>query len=55
MTKRKGKTNSRKSYYIKDKAIVNFIVAHSKKPKLDFSKIKIHPFFNFLKNDVKMI
>ena len=51
MTKRKGKTNSRKSYYIKDKAIVNFILSHSKKPKLDFSKIKIHPFFNFLKNE----
>ena len=51
MTKRKGKSNSRKSYYIKDKAIVNFILAHSKKPKIDFSKIKIHPFFNILHNE----
>ena len=49
MTKRGGKTNNRK--YIKDKAIVNFILAHSKKPKIDFSKIKIHPFFNIPQNE----
>ena len=51
MTKRRGKTNSRKSYYIKDKAVVNFILAHSKKPKIDFSKIKIPSFFNILKEE----
>jgi len=62
MTKRKGKTNIRKSYYVKDKAIVNFILAHSKKPKIDFSKIKIHPFLDFknehenkkCKDDIKL-
>ena len=51
MTKRKGKTNNRKNYQIKDKVIVNFILAHSKTSKIVFSKIKIYRFINFLKNE----
>ena len=42
---------NRKKKYIKDKAIINFILQHEKKVSIDFSKIKIPPFFKFLKYD----
>ena len=41
----------RKKKYIKDKAIINFILQHEKKISIDFSKIKIPPFLKCLKND----
>ena len=40
----------RKKKYIKDKAIINFILQHERKVSIDFSKIKIPPFFKCLKN-----
>lgn len=59
-SKRKSKINKKfirksnmkyKCHYIKDRAIINFILAHSKKPTIDFSKIKIPSFMDFTKND----
>ena len=41
----------RKKKYIKDKAIINFILQHEKKISIDFSKIEIPPLFQCLKND----
>ena len=42
--------------YIKDKALVHFILQHSKKETINFPKIKIHSFSNYLhtkENDCK--
>ena len=39
--------NKFKYKYIKNKAIKNFILQHTKKPKIDFSKIKIPSFLEF--------
>ena len=36
----------RKIKYIKDEAIVNFLLQHSESKKIDFSKIKIPSFFD---------
>ena len=41
----------RKKKYIKDKALVNFILQHEQKIDIDFSKIKIPSFFKCLKNN----
>ena len=44
--------------FIKDKALVNFILQHSIKAKINFSKIKIHSFSNYIhrkENDCKYI
>ena len=41
----------RKKKYIKDKALVNFILQHEQKVDIDFSKIKIPSFFKCLKNN----
>ena len=41
----------RKKKYIKDKAIIKFILQHETKISIDFSKIKIPPLFKCLKND----
>ena len=43
MTKYSGKSNKS---YIKDKAIIKFIKAHSKRQNIDFSKIKIPSFLD---------
>ena len=52
INKNKKKINkSKKSHYIKDRAIIKFILEHSKKPIIDFSKIKIPSFIDISKND----
>ena len=38
---------------VKDKAIVNFLLEHMKPTKINFSKIKIPSFINFLENGEK--
>ena len=48
---KKKLNNKRKCYYIKDKAIINFILEHSKKPDIDFSKIKIPSFMDITNHD----
>ena len=47
---KKGKM-SRK--LVKDKAIVNFLLEHMKPAKINFSKVKIPSFINFLENEEK--
>ena len=39
--------------FVKDKAIVNFLLEHMKPAKINFSKIKIPSFINFLENGEK--
>ena len=39
--------------YVKDEAIKNFILQHSQKVDIDFSKIEIPSFLNCLKEDKK--
>ena len=39
--------------FVKDKAIVNFLLEHMKPAKINFSKIKIPSFINFLENEEK--
>ncbi len=55
MTKSSGKFNSKKGYYIKDKAIIRFIVQHSKKQKIDFSKFRIPSFLQENEEEEKCI
>ena len=50
MTKISKNAKQSKKCYITDKAIVNFIKAHSKRPKIDFSKIKIPSFLDLTGN-----
>ena len=40
-----------KKKYIKDKAIINFILQYERRFSIDFSKIKIPSFFKCLKDD----
>ena len=47
--KLKSKKRARK--FIKDKAIVNFLLEHMKPAKINFSKIKIPSFLTFLETD----
>ena len=49
----KLKKSKRKRKFIKDKSIVNFLLEHMKPAKIDFSKIKIPSFINFLENEEK--
>ena len=39
--------------FVKDKAIVNFLLEHMKPVKINFSKIKIPSFINFIENEKK--
>jgi len=39
--------------FVKDKAIVNFLLEHMKPIKINFSKIKIPSFINFIENEKK--
>ena len=43
--------SNRKNNNMKNKALVNFILQHERKVNIDFSKIKIPPFFNCLKDN----
>ena len=49
----KKKKNKKKKKVLKDKAIVNFLLEHMKPVEIDFSKIKIPPFLNYLENGGK--
>ena len=49
----KLKKAKRKRKFIKDKSIVNFLLEHMKPVEIDFSKIKIPPFLNYLENGGK--
>ena len=51
MTKISKNSQQSKKCYITDKAIVNFIKAHSKRPNIDFSKIKIPSFLDLTGNE----
>ena len=52
-TKSIVKRTERKRKFIKDKAIINFLLEHMKPVKIDFSKIKIPTFIDFLENGEK--
>ena len=47
----KLKKSKRARKFIKDKAIVNFLLEHMKPAKINFSKIKIPSFLTFLETD----
>ena len=49
----KLKKAKRTRKFVKDKAIVNFLLEHMKPAKINFSKIKIPSFLNFLENEEK--
>ena len=49
----KKKITKRKRKFLKDKAIVDFLLEHMKPVKIDFSKIKFLNFINFLENEEK--
>ena len=49
----KLKKSKRTRKFVKDKAIVNFLLEHMKPAKINFSKIKIPSFINFLENGDK--
>ena len=49
----KLKKSKRTRKFVKDKAIVNFLLEHMKPPKIDFSKIRVPSFINFLENEEK--
>ena len=49
----KLKKTKRKRKLIKDKAILNFLLEHMKPVEIDFSKIKIPPFLNYLESGGK--
>ena len=49
--KNKGKKRAKK--FIKDKAIVDFLLEHMKPSKIDFSKIKIPSFLDYLESEGK--
>ena len=52
-TELKIKKTKRARKFVKDKAIVNFLLEHMKPAKIDFSKIRVPSFFNFLENEEK--
>ena len=52
-TEIKLKKSKRARKFIKDKAIVDFLLEHMKPVKIDFSKIKIPTFIDFLENGEK--
>ena len=49
----KLKKAKRTRKFVKDKAIVNFLLEHMKPAKINFLKIKIPSFINFLENEEK--
>ena len=49
----KLKKAKRTRKFVKDKVIVNFLLEHMKPAKINFSKIKIPSFINFLENGEK--
>ena len=49
----KLKKAKRTRKFVKDKVIVNFLLEHMKPAKINFSKIKIPSFINFLENEEK--
>ena len=49
----KLKKSKRARKFIKDKAIIDFLLEHMKPVKMDFSKIKIPTFIDFLENEEK--
>ena len=49
----KLKKAKRTRKFVKDKAIVNFLLEYMKPAKINFSKIKIPSFINFLENGEK--
>ena len=49
----KNKRKKRAVKFIKDKAIINFLLEHMKPCKIDFSKVKIPSFFNILESEGK--
>ena len=49
----KLKKAKRTRKFVKDKAIVNFLLEHMKPAKINFSKITIPSFINFLENEEK--
>ena len=46
MTKASIKNKTKKKFFIKDRALVKFLLIHSKKQKINFSKIKISSFLD---------
>ena len=46
-----AKKAKRARKFVKDKAIVNFLLEHMKPIKINFSKIKIPSFINFIENE----
>ena len=50
-TEIKTKKAKRRRKFVKDKAIVNFLLEHLKPIKIDFSKIKIPSFLEFEKDE----
>ena len=48
-----SKKAKRSRKLVKDKAIVNFLLEHMKPVKINFSKIKIPSFLNFIENEKK--
>ena len=52
-TEFKLKKTKKQRKFIKDKAIVNFLLEHMKPVKIDFSKIKIPSFNSFLEKEEK--
>ena len=48
-----SKKAKRSRKLVKDKAIVNFLLEHMKPIKINFSKIKIPSFLNFIENEKK--
>ena len=49
----KLKKAKRTRKFVKDKAIVNFLLEHMKPAKINFSKIRVPSFINFLENEEK--
>ena len=52
-TEFKLKKTKKQRKFIKDKAIVNFLLEHMEPVKIDFSKIKIPSFNSFLEKEEK--
>ena len=52
-TELKLKKAKRARKFVKDKAIVNFLLEHMKPAKINFSKIRVPSFINFLENEEK--
>ena len=50
-TEIKLKKTKRRRKFIKDKAIVNFLLEHMKPEKIDFSKIRVPSFLSFVDNE----